>query len=278
MKKYVLIFLFVFPVLVLVCLVLYRKNHGVVDGQGEQGGLTPSGAAFITGAPLRRSNDIWTNRVFLTATENDEAFRAVETLAGSLPVSENVKSNAVQTCIEIIKAYGRGDWDAFLSVRAPSPDYAIDLQAVEALEREAKRYNVTNIPNVTAENVLDIYHRVWKDLVDTNGLFSEISFITNSITVIETSPNYLAEVAVPSFTAKTNENYFILSPRSILDYSAKFSDQKIKALRFFFFSKEGKKCDFYMFVFALNEQNGIWIPWRLSVGHTAAPSHKLPFF
>lgn len=278
MKKNALLFLFVFPLLVLACLAFYRKKHSVIGGQY---GLMPSGVASVNGNLLHKSHNIWTNRAFITVKENDEAFRAVETLASSLPISENLKSNAVQSCVGIIKAYGRGDWRAFLSARAPFSDYDINPQAVGALEREVKHCNVTNVSKVTTATALDIYHLVWEDLVDTNGLFSDISFIANSITMVETSPNYLVQIAVPSFTAKTNENYFTLSPRSILDYSTKLSmqqSQKIEALRFFFFGKKGRECDFYMFIFALNEQSGVWIPWRLTIGYTAAPSHKVAVF
>src|ERR1019366_368529 len=157
----------------------------------------------------------------------------------------------------------------------------INPKGVAALEYETTHCNVTNVSAVTTANVLDIYHLVWGDLVNTNGLFSDISFITNSITVVETSPDYLVQISAPPFTDKTNQTYFTHSPRSILDYNAKLSvppSQKIKALRFFFFGKKGRECDFYMFVFALDEPSGVWVPWRLSIGCAAAPSHVLAVF
>jgi hypothetical protein len=271
MKKHVLLFAFVFPVVVLVCLTLYRKKHAVVAG----------GHLSLPGNALRRSYNIWTNRAFITVKENDEAFRAVEMLASSLPVSEKARSNAVKSCVGLIKAYGRGDWEAFLSVRAPESDFEINSKAVKALESAAKYYSVTNVSKVTPANAIDTYHLLWGNLIKTNGLFSDISFISNSITVVETSPIYLQDAAAPSFTNKTNQNFIEITPTSVLDYRAKplvEQAQKIEALRFFFFGKTGAECNYYLFIFALNEQSGAWIPWRLTVGYAGAFKHKVAVF
>jgi len=278
MNKKALLLIFALPALVLLFLICYRRGHSVIGGPN---GLMPSGVLRLSGDLSRKTYDTWTNRAFITVKDNDKAFSAVETLAASLPVSEEAKKSAIKSCVGIIKAYGRGDWEAFLSSRVPFPDFEINPQAIVALNRTAQHRNVANDAKITTANVLDIYHLVWPGLVNTNGLFSEISFVTNSIDVIESSPSYLAQIAPPSFADRANQACILYNPRSILDYSAKHSAQKlqkVKALRLFFMAKHETECNFYLFIFVLDEQNEVWFPYHLSIGYIGPMKHRLDVF
>jgi hypothetical protein len=261
--------LVVVATLVVVFLVLRKK---ATFGEFRLGPNTMPRVLAIRGVQLHRSALIWEKRTFIKIKSNTELRGAIDTLTDRLPLSPTAKQAASQSCLQMLDAYSSGNWDLFRSVRIPSPNYTINGRALRVLSK--------SVTNSIRPDLLEDYRALWSKTFETNGLFDEASFLTDSVSVLDMPISQIRDVPVPIFTAKTNQNWISYSPVQVFDYShaASTHSGSVRILRLFFFGKLGSEVRLYMITFLWNENTLMWLPFRLSIAAAKVPLVRVKAF
>jgi len=269
-SKYALTFA-VISSLLLICLVLWRRNasNTIIAVNTPHPGVT---ALKMDVSKLRKSETIWANRAFLKIEKDDEIQGLLGDLVGRLPLSEKAKLAANRSCWGMLKAYGSGDWYMFQSVRIPIKGYEINTQMVKALKM--------NAPDKSSETSIEVYHDAWNNTFKKTPLFDQVSLESNAVTVLTLPLIDIKGVAFPQFTTLANQNWMTISPTRFFDYDKIMSNKsnQVQVLRFFFFGKIGNDTRPYMVIFVWNEDDSVWLPWRMTFALVKTPLHNVLAF
>lgn len=257
---FVILCIAIVSTLLLVSMVLWRKTTVGKLRVGPNAYNLPAGvvkARFKKGAFLR-SQAIWANREFLSISDDELVRSNISALIGQLPLESNAKAAADQSCYQFLMAYSAGNWDVFKSVRIPSTNYDLNEHL---LDKISKRHAIQ------ATDPIDEYHQLWSKTFANGGLFDEVSFSTDSVSVLDVSMDDVSDVFFPSFTAKTNQNWMIQTPNRIFDYrQTELKDlDRAEVFRFFFFGKKGSEINPYMLTFVWDKKQSLWLPWRMNI-------------
>ena len=256
-------FLFIVPTILLLGLILWRGKN--------RPHTLPQGAIRVPGNALKRSAAIWKDREFLNITNNrDKIHQAIESFIAPLPISTSAKSNAVMSSFGLIMAYGTGSWNDFLRTRIPVSGY-------ETTNIALVRYGF-NVQDKMGTNVDDVYHAYWQKMFQESPLFSDVSFISNSVGLYDLPWDKIKQIPTPQFTDPTNQNWVDTSLLKVYDYPPLPNSNTAKVLSLFFFTKNNEIPGFLKIAFVWDESHEVWIPWVFTVGIVQKPMHDLHLF
>jgi len=255
--------LFIAPTILLLGLILWRgKNRPHTQ---------PQGALIVPGNALKRSAAIWRDREFLNVTNDCDKIRhTIDSLIAPLPISSSEKSNAVMTSFGLMMAYGSGSWNDFLRTRIPVSGY-------ETTNFALMKYGF-NVQDKAGTNVDLVYHAYWQEMFQKSPLFTEVSFISNSVALYDLPWNQIAYIPTPEFTDPTNQNWVDTSLLKVYDYPPLPNSNTAKVLSLFFFTKNNEIPGFLKIAFVWDKRHEVWIPWFFTVGIAQKPMHDLHLF
>jgi hypothetical protein len=265
MKNKGLFVFLVIPTLVLFGLVFLKKQKHPAAFQGVQEPVR------IDGKDLRGSAVIWTNREFVHIVKNEENIRIIiQNFITPLLLSDKEKSNALSSCFGMIKAYGAGDWEEFMAVRIPISGYEVTKEAISQY--------ALNISETKISDADQAYKTYWKTTFQESPLFSEVSFVSNSVSLFNLSQIKIKEIHPPEFTDKLHQRWIENTLTKVYDYPNIAKINEAKVLRLFFFSKDNKIPGFVQILFVLNGDDGLWLPYSFTLGIVQKPTHDLYLF
>jgi hypothetical protein len=237
----------------LVILVLWRKaTVGEFHIGPNARNLSGVSITHFKLSSLRRTRAVWADRRFVGMSSVNTVRSEIDALMEQLPLQPDAKVAASQSCYRLLLAYRSGDWNVFKSVVIPS------LHIPEAQSRKSW---------------LDKHHALWNATFAEGGLFNEISFTVDSVSVFDMPMNQVGEVGFPTFTAVTNQNWISLTRILEPNRADLRKLDKGKVLRFFFFGRAGSHVNPYMTLFVWDKQDSVWLPWLTRIAY-ASPNRS----
>jgi len=228
---------------------------------------------------LQATEDVWNHRNFIAISNSAAVNDALIGMMSKLKMRADAKNLALASIQGILAAYAASDWPSFERFRIPLPDFNVPPDVEVALRKhgpEAYR----NRP------IVEVYQAIW-EATFKEPLFFSVSFVTNSLTLLDMPFDRVKFINLPEFTDPTNENWLEATPTLVFDYSAHLKREQEKTnanqspmvLRLFFFGHdESGHTKPYMIVFVWDEENAIWLPSQFTHLSAKTPGHDIRFF
>ncbi|HAV65501.1 MAG TPA: hypothetical protein DCY13_24395 [Verrucomicrobiales bacterium] len=242
-------------------------------------GLLGSNNVVVSREALQRSLNIWNSGEFLPVAESDRLRQAIDELLSGTEIPKIAKEKAGITIHRLLEGYANRDWESFASARIPSSQFRILPDVAVAL----RKYGPGDAEGLSLTNV---YRAIWEGAFEDSPLFSSVSFVSSSLTVLKLNRTALTGyVQFPEFTERTNQNWGAATPTLALNYDQLIEkpaekESTILTLRFFFFGSRGDEegARPFMFVFVWDEQGALWVPWQFTHAQARPTKHTLRFF
>lgn len=232
---------------------------------------------IISAVTLHKTHASWTNRTFIDCTDSGLLKEAIGSKMADQPLDAQQRSAAEADCATFIQSISTRDWDEFQRVRLPLPSFKVSDEVSTAL---------TKYSGLSANtNSIDHYRALWVQTFHEKPLFTGVSFVSNSVTILHFNTFLIGKIPFPEFVSKQDQNWLQVTPTVAFDYSSVFENHvsigsPLTLLRFFFFAKcpdpEGARP--FMLIFLWDHHSNRWIPWELTHASVRPTTHKLRFF
>jgi hypothetical protein len=270
-KKTFVLILFLLPIFLLACLIIYRGHH------------KPRRGILATANQLAQASREWNAndpQAFFDPADREAVKTRLRHLLSREDLTEVQVQEAESSASALLESLKTGDYDLFIGARLPSPEFTVS----DDMEKALQRYSA--LANALSATAIENYKSIWNASFHTNALWQSILFNdTNSVAVESVTNAITARLEFPPFM-ESKDAFYVRSYVTIaFDYDTLQSREvsskgKLQVLKLFFFGKDARSTRARPFMISLLWSSAInkWVPFDFSHGFVDNNHVSIRFF